>query len=284
MKTKSLISLGNRMFLALGLAVVATSASGCIVHGTGRVGTGAGYYASGPTMAPPPAQVENVGMAPVGQVWINGRWDWQGGQWTCVEGHWEAQRQGYDWQAGRWEQQGNSWHYVDGQWVVAQQSASVGGGVVAVNAGNAQGGAVVVDRSDRGGNVMVNGGGAQVGVVVNGGATNGTILAGTGPSFVVVGGVQYPTMAPPAPRQEQYSPRPGYIWVAGAYKWDNGQYSWMPGHWERARANAQWTPGRWEQRNNYWVWVEGGWNVGASGSVNVNVNGTAGGTVVRDHR
>lgn len=72
--------------------------------------------------------------------------------------------------------------------------------------------------------------------------------------------------------------------MAGTYKWDNGQYSWMPGHWERARANAQWTPGRWEQRNNYWVWVEGGWNVGASGSVNVNVNGTAGGTVVRDHR
>lgn len=93
-----------------------------------------------------------------------------------------------------------------------------------------------------------------------------------------VRGGMYVTEAPPPPRVESYSPRPGYVWVQGRWVW-NRRWVWKAGHWERERHGRTWQQGSWQQQNNQWVWVEGQW-VHASAPPVSNPTGP----IVRDHR
>lgn len=76
------------------------------------------YYGDGVYVAPPPARVEYVGPPPVvGQVWINGYWNWGGNRHVWVPGRWEAPpRPGYNWVPHRWDRQNNGWQLRGGHW------------------------------------------------------------------------------------------------------------------------------------------------------------------------
>lgn len=67
--------------------------------------------------APPPPQVEVIGVAPApGWFWIGGYWAWYGGRHTWVGGHWEAPRPGWVWAPHRWHHDGRAWHEAPGRW------------------------------------------------------------------------------------------------------------------------------------------------------------------------
>jgi len=102
----------------LGLGFVALLAGGgCMVHGSG------GAYVSGPSVAvvevesePPPPRVVHYQARP-GFIWIEGRWNWRGGQWIWMDGYYERERVGYVYAPGRWERRGGRRHvWVEGRW------------------------------------------------------------------------------------------------------------------------------------------------------------------------
>ncbi|MEO8278273.1 MAG: YXWGXW repeat-containing protein [Ideonella sp.] len=67
--------------------------------------------------APPPEQVEVVGVAPtVGYVWTRGYWNWIGGRHVWVAGRWVAPRSGYYWEPHVWVRTGAGWHLREGHW------------------------------------------------------------------------------------------------------------------------------------------------------------------------
>ena len=96
--------------------------------------------------------------------------------------------------------------------------------------------------------------------------------------------------APPAPKEERWDNRDGYVWVRGNWDYRGNKYVWVAGHYERVQADHEWVDGRWEQqRGGGWVWVTGEWRTGgAHGTVIVNDNagntGNGDRPDVRDHR
>jgi len=74
-------------------------------------------------------------------------------------------------------------------------------------------------------------------------------------------GVVYVERRPPPARVEVVGPaRPGYVWVAGYWRWDRHDYLWVPGRWTPVEHGYRtWVPGRWEERHHRWYWVEGHW-------------------------
>lgn len=105
----------NRKTL-LGLGFVAALAGGCAVHGSG------GAYVSGPSVAvvevdsaPPPPRHVQYETRP-GFIFIEGRWNWSGGQWVWVDGYYERERAGYVYAPGRWEPRGSRHVWVEGRW------------------------------------------------------------------------------------------------------------------------------------------------------------------------
>jgi hypothetical protein len=105
-----------RGFRAAALAVLVLGSinlTGCVVA------PARGYYVDGPVMvAPPPARVEVIGVAPApGLVWIGGYWNWVGGNHVWVGGHWEAPPPGYHaWVAHRWVPYRGGWRLAPGHW------------------------------------------------------------------------------------------------------------------------------------------------------------------------
>ena len=99
---------------SLGLALLLT---GCMVRGSGSA------YVSGPSVAvvevesePPPPRVVHYSHRP-GHIWIEGRWNWRGGQWVWNDGYYERERVGYVYSPGRWERRGGRRHvWVEGRW------------------------------------------------------------------------------------------------------------------------------------------------------------------------
>ena len=98
---------------SLGLALFL---GGCVVHGSG------GAYVSGPSVAvveveeePPPPRVVHYEYRP-GFIWIEGRWNWRGGQWVWMDGYYERERVGYVYAPGRWERRGRRHVWVEGRW------------------------------------------------------------------------------------------------------------------------------------------------------------------------
>jgi hypothetical protein len=69
--------------------------------------------------------------------------------------------------------------------------------------------------------------------------------------------------APPPPRIETITPPPGaeFIWIAGHWRLEHGQYEWSAGHWERRRAGEHWLSAHWVQRGPNWAYVAGRWEV-----------------------
>ena len=98
---------------AVMLALASATLTGCVVA------PAPGYYAEGPVMvAPPPPQVEVVGVAPApGFVWIGGYWNWVGGRHEWVAGRWEAPPRGYHtWVPHRWVPYRGGWRLQRGHW------------------------------------------------------------------------------------------------------------------------------------------------------------------------
>ncbi len=73
-----------------------TLLSGCVVRGSVGVPAPAVYVGGTVSVAPPPPQVEVIGVPPQpGYVWLGGYWNWVGGRhvwvgggWRLREGHW----------------------------------------------------------------------------------------------------------------------------------------------------------------------------------------------------
>ncbi len=148
---------------------------------------GAPVADTGPREAPPPPKAEKIGRRR-GWTWVAGNWDWKNGAWTWEAGHWEKERRGKRFRERRWENQGGKWVRIEGDW-----------------------------QDDR------------------------------------------PNAAPPAPQEEKWQPRAGFVWVRGNWDWNNGNWDWTPGHWERERAGKRWREPRWEQQGGQWVLVAGDW-------------------------
>lgn len=73
--------------------------------------------------------------------------------------------------------------------------------------------------------------------------------------------VSSPRVAPPPPRSEAISAKPGpnFVWIGGHWKWNGQRYVWTPGHWVKAKPGKSWVPGHWEKRGPHWVWKKGHW-------------------------
>ena len=104
------MSKGSKMKLLIarvwrpdGAAILVASVLGaCVV-------SPAPYYGGGPyvAVAPPPAQVEVLGVPPVpGYIWLGGYWGWNGGRHEWVPGRWEAPRPGYRYVPHAWVHEG----------------------------------------------------------------------------------------------------------------------------------------------------------------------------------
>jgi WXXGXW repeat (2 copies) len=97
-------------------ALLALPLTGCMVRGSG------GAYVSGPSVAvvevesePPPPRVVHYDSRP-GFIYIDGRWDWRGGQWVWRDGYYERERAGYIYAPGRWQRRGRGHVWVEGRW------------------------------------------------------------------------------------------------------------------------------------------------------------------------
>jgi len=102
-----------RWVLGAGTAALCVALVGCVVAPAQP------YYGSDVVYAaPPPPYAEYIGPPPVvGQIWINGYWNWVGGRHAWVGGHWEAPpRPGYRWVPHRWQQDGRGWRMHQGHW------------------------------------------------------------------------------------------------------------------------------------------------------------------------
>ena len=101
------------------LALVAT-ASGCVYehpYHERRVVVERRPYVEVIAPQPPPVQYVDVEPRPrPGYVWARGYWNWEGGRYVPVRGHWEAERPGYRYVHPYWEQRGNNWHWHEGAW------------------------------------------------------------------------------------------------------------------------------------------------------------------------
>jgi WXXGXW repeat (2 copies) len=103
-----------RLIKLTAVLLIAASLGACVVVPAQRP-----YYATDTVVpvAPPPPQVEYVGVPPVyGQIWIGGFWGWQGGRHVWNGGHWDAPRQGYRWAPHAWVREGNAYRLHQGHW------------------------------------------------------------------------------------------------------------------------------------------------------------------------
>jgi hypothetical protein len=96
----------------------ATLLGGCVVRGSVGVPAVPVVYVGGTVnVAPPPPQVEVIGVAPQpGYVWLGGYWNWSGGRHVWVAGHWDAPRPGYHWVPHAWVRAGGGWRLREGHW------------------------------------------------------------------------------------------------------------------------------------------------------------------------
>jgi len=75
-------------------------------------------------------------------------------------------------------------------------------------------------------------------------------------------GVVYVERRPPPDRVEVVvgAPRPGYVWIAGYWRWQRNDYVWIPGRWSPVEHGYHtWVRGRWEHSHGRWYWVDGHW-------------------------
>lgn len=70
-----------------------------------------------------------------------------------------------------------------------------------------------------------------------------------------------PRHAPPPPRTEMRSVKPGpnFVWIPGHWKWSHGDWVWIGGHWTKRKPGKVWVPGHWVKRGGRYHWVPGHW-------------------------
>lgn len=57
-------------------------------------------------------------------------------------------------------------------------------------------------------------------------------------------------------------PSRDYVWMAGHWNSEGGQWKWAAGHWDLPPSrSAVWISGHWIQGGTGWVWMNGAWNV-----------------------
>lgn len=80
---------------------------------------GIAFVVTAPHTAPPPIRQEHPGASPFKDaVWVDGRWDWRGGQYVWVTGHWDRAPDGHHrWQRGEWSERNGSWFFKAGRWL-----------------------------------------------------------------------------------------------------------------------------------------------------------------------
>lgn len=95
------------------LMVAVLTLSGCVVSARPA------YVAPVATVsvAPPPPQVEVIGVAPhPGYVWFGGYWNWEGGRHVWHAGYWGEGRPGYHWVPAHWVAGHGGWYMKEGHW------------------------------------------------------------------------------------------------------------------------------------------------------------------------
>jgi hypothetical protein len=72
--------------------------------------------------------------------------------------------------------------------------------------------------------------------------------------------VEVAAAPPPPPRREPLPPpRPGFIWIAGHWRYAGG-WVWTSGWWDAVPfPGAVWVSSRWEHRSAGWTWIGGSW-------------------------
>lgn len=104
----------RRVALITAAAALGSVLSGCIVVPAHRYGYDEADVVA---VAPPPPQVEVIGVAPgPGYFWIGGFWTWVGGRHVWQRGHWEPGRPGYRWTPHQWQRDGRGWRQSPGHW------------------------------------------------------------------------------------------------------------------------------------------------------------------------
>lgn len=96
----------------VGSLLLAALATGCTIRGSGYATT-PGYVEVYSDPPPPRAYTYTPRD---GYIYIDGRWDWRGGQWVWMNGRYERQRAGYSYSQGYWQQRGNRHVWVEGRW------------------------------------------------------------------------------------------------------------------------------------------------------------------------
>lgn len=112
--------------------LIVGSLSACTVRGRasgGYYGPSAGVVVYDAPPSPPPRR--HVAVRP-GYIWIEGRYDYNGGRYVWRDGYYERERRGHVYRPGRWQRQGRGHVWVDGRWDArgSQQSRDRGRGRV----------------------------------------------------------------------------------------------------------------------------------------------------------
>lgn len=250
----------------------------------------------------PPSTPDTVGEQPSAQhVYICGHWRWQDGAYVWDSGHWEMPPTAdATWVAPKWEQKDAGYVLVEGYWQQGGAGAEVAAGdasaEVVEEAPPPPEREIIVERPAPD-YVWIGGywtwrGGRHVWV---GGRWDRPPRAGVawvsprwvrrGHGYVFVPGCWEDrpvrprtavviegdgwrsngvvTFAPPPPRFEHRTPRPGYefVWIDGYWGWQGGRYVWIGGRWDRPpHGRHHWRAPRWEHRHGGYLFVEGRWD------------------------
>ena len=220
-----------------------------------------------PNTAPPPLRQERRGRAKRGMVYVEGRWDWQNGNWAWVNGRWEKERAGKRWQAGRWEPRGDRFEWTSDAWLdLLQYPNSAPPPTRAERQGRGRRGTVwVAGHWDwKNGNWDWTSGRWEKDQRGKRWRLGEWQQRGDRWEWSQDGwedAPAYPTAAPPTPRSEnQGRGRRGMVWVAGHWDWKNGNWDWSSGRWEKEQRGKRWRQGEWQQRGDRYEWQSDGWD------------------------
>ena len=72
--------------------------------------------------------------------------------------------------------------------------------------------------------------------------------------------VEVQVRPPPARVVVVPTPRHGYVWAPGYWRWNGRAHVWVDGRWLRERHGYHWVPAHWEEnRRGYWHFEDGHW-------------------------
>ncbi len=76
-------------------------------------------------------------------------------------------------------------------------------------------------------------------------------------------------VAPPPLRYEVTpSPRRGYVWESGHWRWNGRRHVWVSGHWVRNRPGYAFYEPRWVERDGRWEYHSRRWDRDGDGVPN----------------